>query len=252
MKVELVRLPVSWGTVAALDYEPRRPRAVALAVGHGYSSSKQNLDALCAFLASHGFHVASVDFPGHKLGASGGTLRSIDDLTETLAAAVAYLRERYTEVVYAAGHSMGASTALRACAADPAIAGAVSIATGYGRPAALDALSRGGVVDLRAGYVDGLALPEVAAQTHLVLDGALERLAGRPVLYVAADRDLMVTRASAEELFARAPEPKSYAVVSSDHTYAGENARAAVLAWLNERHPRAPKPEPVSSQSDAL
>ncbi len=82
-----------------------------------------------------------------------------------------------------------------------------------------------------------------------MLDGALERLAGRPVLYVAADRDLMVTRASAEELFARAPEPKSYAVVSSDHTYAGENARAAVLAWLNERHPRAPKPEPVSSQS---
>jgi fermentation-respiration switch protein FrsA (DUF1100 family) len=63
-------------------------------------------------------------------------------------------------------------------------------------------------------------------------------LAGRPVLYVAAQRDMMVSLRSAEELFERAPEPKTFALVDSDHTYAGENARASVLAWLNERHPR--------------
>ena len=63
-------------------------------------------------------------------------------------------------------------------------------------------------------------------------------LAGRPVLYVAAERDGMVSRASAEALFMRAPEPKTFVTVASDHTYAGEHARAAVLAWLNERHPR--------------
>lgn len=166
MKVELRRLPVAFGEIAALDYEPRRPRSVGLAVAHGYSSSKQNLDPLCAFLASHGFHVVSVDFPGHKLGASGGRLRAIDDLTETLAAAVRCIRERYTEVVYTVGHSMGATTALRACAADERIAGAVSIATGYGRSSAIDTLSAGGVVDLRAGYVDGLTLPEVVAETE--------------------------------------------------------------------------------------
>ena len=63
-----------------MAYEARRPRGVTIVAGHGYSSSKQNLDSLCAFLASHGFAVYSLDFPGHKLGASGGRLRSLDDL----------------------------------------------------------------------------------------------------------------------------------------------------------------------------
>jgi alpha-beta hydrolase superfamily lysophospholipase len=252
MNVDLRRLGVSWGTIAALEYEPRRPRAVGLAVGHGYSSSKQNLDTLCGFLAAHGFHVVSVDFPGHKLGASGGRLRGIGDLTETLAAAVRLARERGCEAVYAVGHSMGATTALRACAADPALTGAISIATGYGRPSALEALARGGVVDLRAGYVDGLTLPEVVAETEAVLDDALARLVGRPVLYVAAEHDLMVSRRSADALFERAPEPKTFVLVPGDHTHAGEHARGAVLAWLNELHPRAPRAEPLPRLGDAL
>lgn len=239
MKLDLISLPKSTGgTIAALDYEPRRPRGVTLAVGHGYSSSKHNLDTLCAFLASHGYRIISVDFPGHKLGASGGYLASIDDLTATLAAAVEYARATASGTVYALGHSMGATTALRSCAADPSIAGAISIAAGYGRPAGLQALGALGAVDLRSSYVDGLTLPQLAAQTEVVLDAALAALAGRPVLYVAADRDGMVSRASAEELFMRSPEPKTFVTISSDHTYAGENARAAVLAWLNERHPR--------------
>jgi len=224
--------------VAALNYEPRRPRGVCIAAGHGYSSSKHNLDSLCAFLASHGYRVISIDFPGHKLGASGGRLDSVEDLTDALAAAVSFAREAYGEPVYTLGHSMGATTALRVCAADPAVAGAVSIATGYDRPRALQGLVARGVSDLRSAYVDGLALPELVAEQEGYVDDALARLAGRPVLFVAADRDGMVSRASAEKLFARAPEPKTFVTISSDHTLAGENARAAVLAWLNERHPR--------------
>ncbi len=64
-------------SIAVLEYEPRRARGVTIVAGHGYSSSKQNLDGLCAFLASHGFGVYSLDFPGHKLGASGGRLDSV-------------------------------------------------------------------------------------------------------------------------------------------------------------------------------
>jgi pimeloyl-ACP methyl ester carboxylesterase len=244
VKLELLTLRTAAGkNVAALDYEPRRARAVGIAVGHGYSSSKQNLDMLCAFLAAHGFNVVSVDFPGHKLGASGGRLESVDDLFATLSTAVEYLRER-TPLVYTLGHSMGAATALVAAANDPGVAGAVSIATGLGRQSALEALSLRGTVDLRSAYVDGLTLPEMAAQMSPRLGAALPRLAGRPVLYVSAQRDMMVTRGSAEELFERAPEPKSFARIDSDHTYAGENARAAVLAWLNERHPREESAEP--------
>jgi hypothetical protein len=48
----------------------------------------------------------------------------------------------------------------------------------------------------------------------------------------------MVARASVDDLFVRAPEPKTFSTVASDHTFAGDNSRAAVLAWLNERHPR--------------
>ena len=239
MNVELVALRAANGApVAALEYEPRRSRAISLVAGHGYSSSKHNLDVLCSFLASHGYRILSVDFPGHKLGASGGRLESVVDLTEAVGAAVRYLRGAHGDPIYTLGHSMGATTALRACAADPFVAGAISIATGYGRPSALQALGLRGAVDLRSSYVDGLTLQDVVLQTEALLDEALAKLAGRPVLYVAAERDGMVSRASAEELFVRAPEPKTFVTIPSDHTYAGENARAPVLAWLNDRHPR--------------
>jgi pimeloyl-ACP methyl ester carboxylesterase len=224
--------------IAALDYEPRRPRNVALAVGHGYSSSKHNLDSLCAFLASHGFGVISLDFPGHKLGASGGRLDGARALVDALGAAVTFARAEYGPHVYALGHSMGAMAALLTCAGDPLLTGAVSIATGYGRPARLEAFRTRGTVDLRSRYVDGLSLMELVSEVEPLLDAALPALAGRPVLYVAAERDGMVSRASVEELFRRAPEPKTFATVASDHTYAGENSRATVLAWLGERHRR--------------
>lgn len=238
MNVELFRVPAGANTVSVLAYEARRPRGVTLVVGHGYSSSKQNLDMLCAFLAGHGFTVYSLDFPGHKLGSSGGRLNAASDLTDAMHAVVAAARERGASTLYVLGHSMGATTALCTAGGDATIAGAISIATGYGRPAALDALSRGGVVDLRSSYVDGLALPELANQWQPLLEAALPRLAGRPVLYVAAERDGMVQRKSVDELFERAPEPKTFATVASDHTFAGDNSRAAVLAWLNEMHPR--------------
>jgi alpha-beta hydrolase superfamily lysophospholipase len=239
MKVELRRVPAAGTSIAFLDYEPRRARGVTIVAGHGYSSSKQNLDALCGFLASHGFRVLSLDFPGHKLGASGGVLRSIEDLTAAMLAVVDFARQTEPGHIYVLGHSMGASTALRSCAADVAIDGAIAVATGYGRSAALEALKTRGMVDLRSSYVDGLTIEAMAAQTEAALDDALAALAGRPVLYVAAERDMMVTKASAQALFDRAPEPKTLAWIDSDHTYAGENARAAVLAWLKERHPRA-------------
>jgi pimeloyl-ACP methyl ester carboxylesterase len=239
VNLELFRVDAGTNTVAVLGYEARRPRGVTLVAGHGYSSSKQNLDMLCSFLAGHGFTIYSLDFPGHKLGSSGGRLNAATDLTGAMHAVVAAARARSAGPLYVMGHSMGATTALCTAGEDTTIDGAISIATGYGRPQALDALSRGGVVDLRSGYVDGLTLPEVANQWQPLLDAALPKLAGRPTLFIAAERDGMVARKSVDELFERAPEPKTFATVASDHTFAGDNSRAAVLAWLNERHLRA-------------
>jgi alpha-beta hydrolase superfamily lysophospholipase len=229
--------------IAYLAYEPRArsQRGVGLVVGHGYSSSKQNLDLLCNFLASHGFATFSLDFPGHKLGSSSGPLRGLDDLIDAMYAVVDRARAALgpRAPIYTVGHSLGATTALLAAAGDESIAGTIAIATGLGRIAALQALGARGATDLRSAYVDGMTLPQLVAEVEPRLGPALAGLAGRPQLYVAADRDVMVARASVERLFAQAPEPKRLEVVSSDHTYAGEAARSVVLGWLDALHPRA-------------
>ncbi len=238
MNVSLHRVDAGDNQVAVLEYEARRARGVTIVAGHGYSSSKQNLDGLCAFLASHGFGVYSLDFPGHKLGASGGRLRSVDDLFGAMETVVRFARERGAQIAYALGHSMGATTALCVAGHDASLAGAISIATGYGRPSVLDTLAARGVVDLRSSYVDGLTLQALAHEWQPLVDEALPMLAGRPVLFVAAERDGMVSRASVSELYERASEPKTFATVASDHTFAGDNSRTAVLQWLNLLHPR--------------
>ena len=133
---------------------------------------------------------------------------------------------------------MGATTALLTAAQDRSIDGAVAIATGYGRPTALEALRNAGATDFRSSYVDGVDLPTLFADADARFERWLPELQGRPVLYVAASRDAMVSAASVRDLYERAPHPKAYAAIESDHTNAGENARASVLQWLNERHPR--------------
>ncbi|MBV8245752.1 MAG: alpha/beta fold hydrolase [Candidatus Eremiobacteraeota bacterium] len=206
--------------------------------GHGYSSSKQNLDPLCAFLSSHGFEIYSLDFPGHKLGASGGTLEAAGDCKDAMDAAVRRAREDGDEPMYLLGHSMGALTAIVTAGDDAKVAGIVAIATGFGRSAALAGMAKAGVVDFRSAYVEGLPLPALMEELEPLVAAALPKLGGRPALYVAAERDMMVTRHSVQELFERAPEPKSFASVDSDHTRAGENSRSAILRWLDALHPR--------------
>lgn len=234
--VELFHISAQRNPVAVLWYRPRRPRGITLVAGHGYSSSKQNLDFLCSFLSSHGFGVYSLDFPGHKLGSSGGDLRGVDDCIDAMASVVEFARERGDGSVYTVGHSMGGMTAIFTAALDGRILGTIAIATGYGRPTSLEALQRVGATDFRASYVSGVTLPELVADVDTRYAQLLGKLAGRECLFVAANRDAMVSPQSVRELFERAPEPKSLTIIDSDHTYAAERARAAVLEWLNERH----------------
>lgn len=236
-RVELFRIAAARNSVAVLWYEPRRPRGITLVAGHGYSSSKQNLDFLCGFLASHGFGVYSLDFPGHKLGASGGELRGVDDCIDAMSATFAFARERGDAQAYAMGHSMGGMTAIFTAALEPSILGTIAVTTGYGRPTSLGALQKAGATDFRSSYVVGVTLPELVADVDARYSELLPRLAGRPALYVAASRDGMVNPTSVRELYDRAPEPKWIETIDSDHTFAGDHARSTVLQWLKDRHP---------------
>ncbi len=242
-KVELFRISAERNPVSALWYQPRRPRGVAVIAGHGYSSSKQNLDFLCSFLATHGFGVYNLDFPGHKLGSSGGELRGVDDCIDAMTAVLRFARERGDAKAYTLGHSMGGMTAVFTAALEPRVLGTIAIATGYGRPTSLETLRRVGVADFRSSYVVGVTLPELVAGVDRRYGELLARLQGRPALYVAANHDAMVSIGSVKELYDRAPEPKSFATIESDHTYAAENARATVLEWLNDRHAPAGSPQ---------
>jgi pimeloyl-ACP methyl ester carboxylesterase len=237
--LELFTVAAANNRVAVLYYEPRRARGVTLVVGHGYSSSKHNLDFLCAFLASHGFAIYSLDFPGHKLGSSGGTLRGVDDCIDAMASTVRFARERGDASTYTMGHSMGGMTAIFTAALDAEILGTIAITTGYGRPTSLAALQKAGATDFRSSYVVGATLPELVAGVDERYAALLPRLAGRSALYIAANADGMVNPRSVKELYERAPEPKWFETIESDHTYAGERARSTVLQWLNDRHPRA-------------
>jgi pimeloyl-ACP methyl ester carboxylesterase len=238
-KVELFRIEAQRNPVAVLWYEPRRPRGISLIAGHGYSSSKQNLDFLCSFLASHGFGAYNFDFPGHKLGSSGGELRGIDDCVDAMSAVLAFARTRGDGNAYTLGHSMGGMTAIFTAAVNRDVIGTIAIATGYGRPTSLESLQKVGVADFRASYVVGVALPELVKDVDQRYLDLLPRLEGRPSLYIAATRDGMVSPSSVRQLFERAPAPKDFVTIESDHTYAAEHARAAVLEWLNERHASA-------------
>lgn len=235
--VELFRIKAERNPVALLWYRPRRARDASIVAGHGYSSSKHNLDFLCSFLASHGFGVYSFDFPGHKLGASGGELHGVDDCIDAMASVLNFARGRGDQTLYTLGHSMGGMTAIFTAALDPAVRGTIAIATGYGRPTSLEKLRQVGVADFRSSYVVGVALPELVAGVDERYAALLPRLYGRSALYVAANRDAMVSPKSVRELFDRAPESKSFVTIDSDHTYAGEHSRAPVLQWLAERHP---------------
>ena len=238
MSVELFRLNGKDNDIAVLYYAPRRPRNVTLVAGHGYSSSKHNLDLLCAFLSSHGFAVYNFDFPGHKLGSSGGILRGIDSCIDAMSTVMEFARDRSPGSVLTLGHSMGAMTAILTAAINNEIDGVIAIATGYGRPTALSTLRAAGATDFRSSYVDGVDLPTLVEGVDGYYERLLRNLEGRPQLYVAASHDAMVNTASVLELYERAPHPKHFTTIESDHTYAGEHARGEVLQWLNKLYPR--------------
>lgn len=109
-------------------WEPPRPRGTAVVLAHGFTGSKDDpaLEAVAEALRGEGHHVLAYDARGHH--GSGGLCTLGDLERHDVAAAVAMARERADRVV-TIGASMGAIAVLRHAAADPDLAGVVSVSS---------------------------------------------------------------------------------------------------------------------------
>jgi alpha-beta hydrolase superfamily lysophospholipase len=128
-----------------------RARAAVVLV-HGFSASKDDpsVVAVAEHLAAAGLDVVGYDARGH--GGSGGLCTLGDQEHHDVAAAVAAARALSSRVVLV-GASMGAIAALRHAAADPSVAGVVTVSSPatWRLPRTLRALFAAGLTQTRPG-----------------------------------------------------------------------------------------------------
>src|SRR2546421_12047575 len=90
---------------------------MALLFAHGFSSGKYSMDSLAGYLAARGYEGWTFDFVGHKLGGSGGEMRTAQQAAENLRDALAWVRgHSEAREICLIGHSMGAAAALQVAA----------------------------------------------------------------------------------------------------------------------------------------
>ena len=239
VRIDRVAFESAGGTVRGLYYwSPGCQTCVVL--GHGYSSSKHNVDPLAFHLAAEGFASLAFDFLGHKLGASSGPLREGADLVANALDAVAQAqRMPGIRHVLIGGHSMGAATAIGAAVARQEIEAVIAMATSTARSRQLtdDTMLSG--LRNRAAYVDGASAESITAAMD-AYTATIADIAPRPVLLIAGSRDALVSPNAVKRLFDLAREPKTFELVDSNHTDCAERSRFVVTRWLKARgFPRA-------------
>lgn len=108
----------------------------AVVVAHGFSGSRQIMYAFGYTLAHNGYLAALLDFPGHGRNLepmdSGGHMRDVSQLTDTLDGVVDYVRTRddvISDQVALLGHSMGTAAVTTYGMAQPDIGATVAVST---------------------------------------------------------------------------------------------------------------------------
>jgi alpha-beta hydrolase superfamily lysophospholipase len=231
ISIDLADIPSAGGTVRALLYHTSRP-ATCVVLCHGYSAGKHNLDLLAYHLAIEGYIALTIDFQGHKLGASSLPLARAEDLTTNALDAVAFAKAQpLVGRVLVGGHSMGAATAIGAAVQTSEVAGVIAMCTALQRESETARAGLAGGLINRAAYVEGASPREITAAMDRYTARVAD-LAPRPLLVIAAAKDALVAPSAVRQLFEAAAEPKTYELVDATHTDCAERARFVVVRWL--------------------
>jgi uncharacterized protein len=202
-----------------------------IVIVHGAGSRKENHADFARLAAASGWAALSFDARGH--GASEGLMSSeaIDDVIRMTRLLAAHEGVDYGRVAVR-GSSMGGFLAIHAAALAPEIAGVIAIC-----PAGEQHLSHGvrrGELEMRIG--DPVALKAWLAGQDL--RGAVERLAGRPLILLHAEGDEEIPSDWSEELYRHAGEPRRLIIVPGETHRSLQHdpeLQAVALGWLQRQ-----------------
>lgn len=238
LKLQTLNIPANPIPLAGLRYLPPTPSQKPIALlAHGFSAGKYSLDSLAVYLATHGIEAITFDFVGHKLGATGGEMQTIQQAVDNLHDAWRWLQsEEPNRKMVLVGHSMGAVASLqvaeRILSAKETVAGVICLCTGM-EPARGFATTLGkSLLEQRGDYVAGMpALKLLTELNTLVHVGDI--LGNIPVRFIAARQDVLISVQQVEALVATIPNAQCL-TLETTHLDAPHRARPQVVQWIEE------------------
>ncbi|MEL7343399.1 MAG: alpha/beta fold hydrolase [Pseudomonadota bacterium] len=175
------------------DSAPLPPVVIA----HGFGGSRQMMDQIAVSLARQGFHVASVDLPGHgrngtklspDISTLDGTTAQLVEVIERVAMAISDRSDTDGPISFV-GHSMATDVVIRAAQSHPDVGAVVAIsmyspAVTQTAPTALLILSGATESHLRMAGLNAVRLldPSATEGKTVTRDGTIRRTAVAPLV----------------------------------------------------------------------
>ena len=239
MKLTKVDIPSKNILLNGLIYAGEVSNGICAVLSHGYTASKESLDLLAGYLAKKGTPCITFDARGHKLGSSGGSLDSIQDVVLDLRNVIAFAETRFDcEQILLVGHSMGGIVSMAAAEGDirdnGRVCGVVVIAAGPNPGAGFNSPVGEAMLTLRSDYVVGLKPIELLRQLGELVP-SVDNLQSIPSLFVAARGDVLVKSSRLQEMAERAGPLHRFMEVDGSHLEAPDKARGVVGTWIQRQ-----------------
>ncbi len=229
----MARIPSQEGTLAGLHYSPdQSTKEVALVCSHGFTSGKYSLDGLVSYLALKGYEGLTFDFVGHKLGGTGGEMRSMSQAVENVHGAVDWMQKRFPEKrIVLLGHSMGAAASLAVASRDSEVAGVIALCMGTEPMLGFQGVVGRTMQAQRRDYVQGAPVEELMQGVESLLP-LLGELKDTPALFVAARQDVLFSVERVSALAQLSGTNTRFETIDATHLDAPDRAKSVVLSFL--------------------